>query len=302
MVLRLASRISSVRSSSAAALTPSSQEAVGHVVLDHLGVGELEVVRRNRRAVAPAGVGAKREPVRASVVGDGEALGEIGLDVEVAPDRDEPTEEIARDLARQIAGYQTWRRLFSGPPRRGRPGDPLARLQPRRHGCRSDERLAEGFVRGVVVEGEVVGERDLEQRLAGPRLVAGSLHEAERAPVELDRLLLCVDRAGGVARLQQVLDRTLGLVGLGEVVGEQPVDLRGRVAVELDQCLADAAGGARAGGPRRGFRRRPPARARGGSGTRAQAPLRLLDHELEPLELGEGRQQPRPREEPLEQG
>ena len=74
---------------------------------------------------------------------------------------------------------------------------------------------------------------------AGTRLVAGSLHEAERAPVELDRLVLRVDRAGGVARLQQVLDRALGLVRLGEVAGEQPVHLRRRVAVELDERLAD---------------------------------------------------------------
>ncbi len=67
----------------------------------------------------------------------------------------------------------------------------------------------------------------------GRSLVPGSLHEAERPPVELDRLVLRVDRPGGVARLQQVLDRALRLVRLGEVAGEQPVHLRRRVAVEL---------------------------------------------------------------------
>ena len=145
-----------------------------------------------------------------------------------------------------------------------------------------------------------MGERDLEQRLAGLRLVAGSLHEAERAPVELDRLLLCVDRAGGVARLEQVLDRALGLVRFGEVVGEQPVHLRGRVAVELDQCLAhpqvELAPAGLDEASVGGLLHEPVAEAVLGRGS---APL--LDHELEPLELGEGRQQPRAREEPLEQ-
>ena len=62
------------------------------------------------------GVGAKREPVRPPVVGDGEALGEIGLDLEVASDRDEPAEEVARDLASRAR-----RRCAPVPPLASRP-------------------------------------------------------------------------------------------------------------------------------------------------------------------------------------
>ena len=188
----------------------------------------------------------------------------------------------------------------SVPGRRHRPGDPLARLEPHGRGRGSSERLAERLVRGAVVEGEVVGERDPEQRLTGLRLVAGPLHEGERAPVELDRLLVCVGRPGCVARLEQVLDRAGRLVRLGEVAGQESVHLLRRVAVELHECLADPqmelAPARLDERPVRDLLHEAVSEAVLG---RSAAPF--LDHELEPLELGEGRQQPRPGEEPLEQ-
>ena len=67
-----------------------------HFVLHHLCEGEREVVC-DRLAVAPASFAAEREPVRQTVVRDGETLGEIRLDLEVAPDGDEPTEQVDRD-------------------------------------------------------------------------------------------------------------------------------------------------------------------------------------------------------------
>ena len=83
------------------------------------------------------------------------------------------------------------------------------------------------------------------------------------------------------------------------MVGEQPVHPRGRLAVELDQCLAheevELAPAGLDEAPVGGLLHEPVAKAvLGGSSTP------FLDHELEPLELGEGRQQPRAREEPLE--
>ena len=96
---------------------------------------------------------------------------------------------------------------------------------------------------------------------------------------------LRVDRPGRVARLQQVLDRALGLVRLGEVAGEQPVHLRRRVAVELHERLADPQVELAPAGlderPVRGLLHEPVPEAVLGRGS---APL--LDHELEPLELG----------------
>ena len=80
----------------------------GHVVLEHPVKGEGEIVRRERRAIAPYGVAAKREPVRPTVVGDREALGEIGLDLEVASDRDEASEEAAYDPVCEVAGGESW--------------------------------------------------------------------------------------------------------------------------------------------------------------------------------------------------
>src|SRR6266508_3464612 len=69
-----------VQSARADALEPPGGK---RVVFDHLREREREVARGDGRAVAPADVGAKRERVRAPVVGDGEAFSERGFDLEV---------------------------------------------------------------------------------------------------------------------------------------------------------------------------------------------------------------------------
>ena len=89
-----------------------------------------------------------------------------------------------------------------------------------------------------------------------------------RLAVVLERLPVGVDGARGVARLQQVLDRLLRLVGLGEVAGEEPVGLLGRFLVDVLQRLADALVQLPALRVDEARRRRPPGRGRAGSGTR----------------------------------
>ena len=59
-----------------------------------------------------------------------------------------------------------------------------------------------------------MGERDLEERVARAALVADAGEERARLPVVLERLLVGVERARGVAGLEQVVDRLLGLVRL----------------------------------------------------------------------------------------
>ncbi len=85
------------------------------------------------------------------------------------------------------------------------------------------------------------------------------------------------------------------------MVSEQPVHPRGRVTVERDQCLPHEEVELAPAGLHEasvgGLLHEPVAKAVLGGGSTP-----LLDHELEPLELGEGRQQPRAGEEPLEQG
>ena len=284
-----------MRSSTALALTPSSQNAVATLVLDHLGEGEREVVRRDRRAVAPRGVG---RSVKRYDRPSSETVNRSARSGSISKSRPIATSPRKRLRVTCVAGSESAvARCHRCDPRPPAAAQVIRSVGSSRAGAGAAprERLAERLVRGAVVEGEVVGQPDLEQRLASARLVPGSLHEAERAPVELDRLVLRVDRPGRVARLEQVLDRALGLVRLGEVVGEQPVHLRGRIAVELHERLAD---------PQvelapAGLDERPvgdllhesvaePVLGRG------SAPL--LDHELEPLELGERRPQPRPRE------
>ena len=55
----------------------------------------------------------------------------------------------------------------------------------------------------------------------------------------LDRLVVGVHGSRGVAGQQRVARRSLGLVGLGEVVRERPVDRRRPIAVERLDGLAD---------------------------------------------------------------
>ena len=70
-------------------------------------------------------------------------------------------------------------------------------------------------------------ERHLEERVAGAPLVADPGEEVARLPVVLERLLVGVEGPRRVARLQQVVDRLLRLVGLAEVPGEQREDFLG---------------------------------------------------------------------------
>ncbi len=102
------------------------------------------------------------------------------------------------------------------------------------------ERLVVHLLRILEVEGEVVGERHLEEGVAGASLVAELAEEGARLPVVLERLLVGVDRACPVAGLQKVVDGLVGDVRLAEVAGEERVALLRGLAVDLLQRLADA--------------------------------------------------------------
>ena len=83
-------------------------------------------------------------------------------------------------------------------------------------------------------------ERDLEERVPLAARIVQPPQERARAAVVLDRLVVGVDGARRVAREQRVARRALGLVGLGEVVGEWSVDGVAGVAVQRLDGLADA--------------------------------------------------------------
>jgi hypothetical protein len=105
-----------------------------------------------------------------------------------------------------------------------------------------------------------------------------------------DRVLVGVHRPRRVSGSQQIARRPLRLVGFGEVVREQPIHLRGRVAMELPKCLAHTKMQLLPAGLHQRLVRRllhePVPEAVLGC---RSAPF--LDHELEPLELRELRQQ-----------
>ena len=83
-------------------------------------------------------------------------------------------------------------------------------------------------------------ERDLEERVALARGIVEPAQERARAAVVVDRLVVGVDGARRVAREQRVARGALGLVGLGEVARERPVDGFAGLAVERLDRLADA--------------------------------------------------------------
>ncbi len=101
------------------------------------------------------------------------------------------------------------------------------------------ERLVVGRLGPLEVEGEVVRERDLEQRVAGALLVAEARQEVAGAAVVLEGLAVGVQRPGRVARLQQIVDGPRRLVCLAEVSREQREDLVARARIELLQGLPD---------------------------------------------------------------
>ena len=83
-------------------------------------------------------------------------------------------------------------------------------------------------------------ERDLEERVALAPGIVQAPQEGARAAVVLDRLVVGVHGPRRVAGEQRVARRALGLVGLGEVVRQRPVDGVARIAVERLDGLADA--------------------------------------------------------------
>ena len=75
---------------------------------------------------------------------------------------------------------------------------------------------------------------------SSPGSVAANPKKAECFGVMRERLLVRVHGARRIARLEEVLDRLLGLVRLAEVSGEQAVRLGRRLFVEFLECAPDA--------------------------------------------------------------
>jgi hypothetical protein len=187
--------------------------------------------------VAPLDALAQPEEIRETVARDAEVVGHGRHDVELPVDHQEPAEDVlceARPLGRVDVPGDDVRRL---PQRRlqtlGRLASGLLRDATR-------ERLVVHLLGPLEVEGDVVGERHLEEGVAHPLVVADAGEERPRLAVVLQRLLVGVDGARSVPGLEQVLGGLLRLIGLAEVAGEQAVRLLGRFAVDLFERLADA--------------------------------------------------------------
>jgi hypothetical protein len=192
-------------------------ERGGGLLLAHGLPGRNEVVGRHRLAVAPPGVRTESKPVLEPVVGNAETLGKIGHHVERAVQLDEPAEEeidkldIVLDVC--VPGSEV-------SDRRTHRLDSLTRLELARRVGRTCEGILVGPLRLLEVEGQVMGERDLEERLSCASVISETVEELERASVVLERLVVGVERPGGVARLEQVVGRAPRLVRLAEVVPE----------------------------------------------------------------------------------
>jgi hypothetical protein len=163
------------------------------------------------------------------------------------------------------------------------------------------ERLVVRALGGLEVERQVVGERHLEERLARATIVTGAREEGAGLAVVLERLLVRVESARGVAGLQQVVHRLRRLVRLGEVPREDGVRVVDRLPIHLLERLPDAPvelAPARVDQACVGdFLDEPVAEAV----LRSRPPAGLED-EVEPLEIGEGVQELLVRHDALEQG
>ena len=227
--------------------------------------GVDEVVRRQRLAVAPAGVVVQLEQVRQAVGGDAEVLGQRRHHVQVAVDDQEAAEQVLGERAR-VGDVRQARRERARPDDGS--GQPLAQLGLEEGLDLARERLVVGALGALEVEREVVHERDLEQRLARAAVVAQPAQELPRPPVVADRLAVGGEAARLVAGADQILGRLGGVVGGGVVAGELRERARARVVARPAPRARRRRGrAARGGGRRSASRRRPPARARAGTGT-----------------------------------
>ncbi|TMJ96894.1 MAG: hypothetical protein E6G67_03900, partial [Actinobacteria bacterium] len=167
-----------------------------------------------------------------------QVVGDRRYDVQLPVDGEEPTEEVVGELVAlgrvDLAGGH-----LVGLRREDL--EPLSGLVRRR----LLDSAAEGFVVELLsffeAKGEVLRERHLEERVPRAALVPEQRQETACPPVVLERFLVRIDGPCRVTRLEQVLDRLLRLLRFGEVPGEQPVDLLGRLAVDVLERLADVA-------------------------------------------------------------
>ncbi len=199
--------------------------------------GEREVLGRDGHAVAPAGLLAQAKEVREPVARDAEVVRDVRHDCQRVVDGEQPAEQVPDDLhalrrvdvaRNEVRGFVQHRL------------EAFRRLGARRLLDAAVERLVVGRLSPLEVEGEVVRERDLEQRVAGALLVAEARQEVAGAAVVLEGLAVGVQRPGRVARLQQIVDGPRRLVCLAEVPREQREDLVARARIELLQGLPDS--------------------------------------------------------------
>ena len=201
------------------------QEGSRALLLLQPAPGEREVLGRDGHAVAPAGLLAQAEEVREPVARDAEVVRDVRHDCQRVVDGEQPAEQVPDDLhalrrvdvaRNEVRGLVQYRL------------EALRRLGARRLLDAAIERLVVGRLGPLEVEGEVVRQRDLEQRVAGALLVAEAGEEVAGAAVVLEGLAVGVQRPGRVARLQQIVDGPRRLVCLAEVPREQREDLVAR--------------------------------------------------------------------------
>ena len=135
------------------------QESGLRVLLAHRSPGKGEVVRGHGSSVAPASVGTEVEPIGRPVTGDGEAVGEIGNDLELASDSDEAAKEVSAHLPADVGvGVPGHERMWVEMARL----EALGRLESERRRWTVGEGFPIGVPGAIEVEGEMVRERDPE--------------------------------------------------------------------------------------------------------------------------------------------
>ena len=194
-------------------------------------------------------VRADLEQVAEAVRRDAEVLGQRRHHVQLAVDHQQPVEHVRGERVGVADVLEAGRDLARLRQRRHQPLD-RQRLLHRHH--LAGEGLVVGRLGGRVVEGEMVHQRDLEQRLARAAVIAHRLQEGAGVAVVMDRLGVGGDRARLVAGPDQVVGRPLGIAGLAEVAGQVCQRARAQT-LGLGQLLerqSDLDGAAAFGAPR----------------------------------------------------
>ena len=260
--------------------------------------GVDEVLGREGHAVTPAQAFTKPEEIRPPVLRHSEVVGQVGKNVRLLVDRQEPPEEMLCDLhlvRRVDVPRRECRRTVEGRL------EALGRNEPWRLFHAAAERFVQHLLSPLEIKCQMVRERHLEERVPSPSVVTHPGKEDSGPAVMVERNLIGMQRPRGISCLEEVFGGFLRLVGLAEVPGQHLESSLGLVTERVLEGLTDVSVHPSALAVQQACVGNLLDEAVAEPVLRRGSPS-LLDDEIESLQLGQGRDGLVARHDPFQKG